>query len=263
MEFNGKKIVITGGSSGIGAGVVQALSERGAEIFAVSRHIKPENLPFKNVSIANFDMRSKEGVDSLFDYAIEKLGRIDMFIANAGYGYYGKTSNADWGQIENIFSLNVFSPIYALEKMCGLYPEKPFNFVITDSVAGRLPLPGFSLYCATKFALDGFTRAFRFEIPENVRLSVIYPISTATAFFNKSGHDVPAPGPVQNLDKAVKKIISGLEKDKKEIYPSKVYDILNLSNHICPPAVSVFLNSEKKRFHNWLKFHNSKQDGTA
>jgi uncharacterized protein len=263
MNFMGKKVVVTGGSSGIGAGIVRELAGRGAQVLAVSRSIKPEDLPYENVITAAFDLRSHDGVDALLDYAIEKLGVIDLLIANAGYGYYGKTEKPDWGQMEDIFSLNVFSPIYTLEKLCALYPKRPFNFAVTASVAGKLPLPGFSLYCSTKFAVDGFMRTFRYEMPDNAFVSVIYPVSTSTAFFKKSGDGVPAPGPVQPLDEAVEGIISGLEKDKREIYPSKVYTALNICSHICPPVVAAFVNSEKNRFDLWLEQHNSKKDGTA
>lgn len=263
MNFQGRKVVITGASSGIGAGIAREIAARGGEILAVSRSIKHEDFPYKNIKTANFDLKSRQGVDGLFEYAMKELGGIDIFIANAGYGYYGKTDNPDWEKIQNIYSLNVFSPIYSLEKMCGLYPNEPFYFVTTASVAGKLPLPGFSLYCSTKFALDGFMRTFRLEMPKNAKLSVIYPISTGTDFFAKSGNGVPAPGPVQPLENAVKNIIKGLEKEKKEIFPSGVYNVLNVSEHIFPPAVSLFIKSEKKRFNKWCFTHNSKKDGTV
>lgn len=263
MDFQGKKVVVTGASSGIGAGLAQALAARGAEVLAVSRSITPKDLPFDRVTTAQFDLGGKEGIDALLDFAIERLGIIDLFVANAGYGYYGRFDTPDWGKMEDIFSLNVFSPVYTLQKLCNLIPERPFNFAVTASVAGRLPLPGFSLYCSTKFAVDGFMRAFRYELPHNAYIHVIYPVSTDTAFFEKSGKDVPAPGPVQPLDEAVEQIVRGLEAGKKEIYPSKVFTLLNVCSHLCPPAVTAFLNGEKKRFDDWLVTHNSKKDGTA
>jgi uncharacterized protein len=263
MDFQGEKVVVTGASSGIGAGLARALAARGADVVAASRNIKPEDLPDERITTAAFDLSKKEGVDALMDFAVEKLGIIDLFIANAGYGHYGRFDTPDWGKMEDIYSLNVFSPIYALQKLCALYPERPFNFAVTDSVAGRLPLPGFSLYCSTKFALDGFMRTFRYEMPHNAFVHVIYPVSTSTAFFEKSGNGVPVPGPVQPLDEAVENIVKGLEAGKQEIYPSKAYALLNLCSHICPPVVAAFVNNEKKRFDGWLTTHNSKKDGTA
>lgn len=116
MDFQNKKVIVTGGSSGIGAGIARELAGRGAQVLAVSRKIEPDDLPFDNITTAKFDLNSNEGVDALFDFAVEKLGVIDLFIANAGFGYYGKTEKPDWNQMESIFNLNVFSPIYALEK---------------------------------------------------------------------------------------------------------------------------------------------------
>jgi short-subunit dehydrogenase len=95
------------------------------------------------------DLRCPENIDRMIKAATEKLGSIDIFVADAGFGYYGKTK-ADWPHMEDIFKLNVFSPIYALTKMCEVFPDRPFHFVIIDSGAGRMPLPGYSLYCSTK-----------------------------------------------------------------------------------------------------------------
>lgn len=106
-------------------------------------------------------------------------------------------------------------------------------------------------------------RTFRYEMPRNAFVTVIYPISTDTAFFKKAGKQVPAPGPLQPLDEVVEKIVSGLEKGKSEIYPSKAYALLNICSHICPPVVAGFVNSEKKRFDMWLAGHDSKKSGTA
>ena len=166
MDFYGKKVIVTGASRGIGRELALELSKRGAQVVASSRSISEKYLlPEEGIIPAPFDLSCPEGVDGLFDFALGKLGGSDLFIANAGMGYYGKTSSADWSHIADIFSLNVFSPIYSLEKMCVLYPQRPFWFCIMGSAGGLMPLPGYTLYSSTKFALNGYVRAFRYECP--------------------------------------------------------------------------------------------------
>ncbi|WDC85581.1 SDR family NAD(P)-dependent oxidoreductase [Caloramator sp. mosi_1] len=70
---------------------------------------------------------------------------------------------ASYEHIERIFKTNVFAPIYCLEKMNEISKNKEFTYVITDSAVAKMPLPGYSLYSATKSAVDAFQNAYRFE----------------------------------------------------------------------------------------------------
>ena len=138
MKLAGKNIVLTGASSGIGKEMLNILSSMtDAKIIAVARHI--ENIPFEEGVIYPFaaDVSMPEGVDNVFDYAQRTLGNIDVFIANAGFAYLEKLSVPDWKHIEYIYNLNVFSPIYSLEKLQEQSNGLQATFVCTISVPFR------------------------------------------------------------------------------------------------------------------------------
>lgn len=254
MDLKGKRMVITGASSGIGRELTALAASRGAEVVAAARDMGGAFCGKEGIHTAEYDLRVPANVDALIDCAYSKLGGIDVFIANAGMGYYGKTP-ADWDHVEDIFRLNVFSPVYALTRLCELQKGGGFRFVAMDSGAGRIPLPGYSLYCSTKFALDGFMRAFRFELPDNVKLSVVFPVSVDTDFFDKAAEDAPPPRPVRPVRSTAKKILRGIEEEKDEIYPSRVFPFLTAVNRFCPKIETAYQNSEKNRFGDWLRNH--------
>lgn len=221
MNLNGKKVILTGASSGIGLELLPYLHEKGAIVLAVGR--KEFNPNFSSVTYIRQDISTKEGVDKVFDAADKILGGVDLFIANAGFAYYEGSQNADWSKFKTIFDTNVGSPIYAFYKLKRLKEDKPFQFVVTASAISYLPLAGYALYSGTKHAVQGFFEAARYELPEGQVITLIHPVATETAFFKEN---TPVPFPSQSAKKVAKSYIKGIEKNKAHIFPSKLFWIL-------------------------------------
>ncbi|MFV0391921.1 MAG: SDR family NAD(P)-dependent oxidoreductase, partial [Paludibacteraceae bacterium] len=219
MNLENKKIVITGATSGIGLDLLQNLASiTGVKIVAAGRKI--EKLPkADNIYPFKVDVSVSEEVDALFEFAIETLDGIDIFFANAGFACYEKFEKPSWEHIDSLFSTNVISPLYSLAKMIELNPSSEFMHVITCSVIGRLPFPGFSLYTGTKFALDGFNSAMQYEMPNNGHLMLVYPVATYTEFFNRAGEKTTMPWPHQTTADVVKSVKKGIQKNRKRVFP--------------------------------------------
>ena len=252
MDLEYKTVILTGASSGIGAEILKLLEKtEGTRVIAVARNT--DNITERKGRIIPYsaDLTKKEEIDKLFSYAEESFGRIDVFIANAGFGYLEEISEPDWNRIDNIFKLNVFSPIYSLEKMAAQQTgnNDKICFVVTSSVAGLKALPGYSLYSASKFAVSGFTDAYRYEKSENIRITTVYPVAVKTDFFDKaSGEDnTPMPWPRQKPKTVAKALIRGLEREKSKVYPSVLYRMAKPFSFI----VNYFMSREKKRFDKW------------
>jgi short-subunit dehydrogenase len=190
-------------------------------------------------------------VDGLFTYALQTLGNIDIFVANAGFAYYEKLEEADWEHILSIFNLNFNSVVYSAQKMKQLMGKKPYHFVTTSSGMAILPLPGYALYSSTKAALKGFAEAYRFELYENQYFQVVYPIATRTSFFMNAGNS-PMPWPSQEASVVAKAVLNGIQKNRNSIYPSKLFYTLSLLNKIVPVIFKLYSYMEFKRFQRWL-----------
>jgi len=254
MELKNKRIIVTGTGRGIGKALVEAMSTYDVTIIAVDRHKdRLEELKkgiAKKARVITYvcDVGSQKAVDTLIDYALKKIGGIDIFIANAGFSYYEKIMRPDWKHIENIFETNDFSPIYAAEKMKVVMKGKPYYFLVIDSAVSKLPLPGYSLYCSTKAALDSFAESYRYELSKNATFALCYPIATKTDFFNSAGKDVPVPSPAQTPEQVAKAVIRGIIKNKESIYPSKTFRAFMVVDRLCPPLARWYQNKEAKGF---------------
>ena len=255
--LRGKNIVITGASSGIGKELLDRLSvpENHNRIFATSRTIEKLTGYGKNVTLFNCDVSTKEGVDSFMEKAQYVLGKIDILIANAGAPYYEKFDYVDWDRVTNIFNLNTISPIYTYTKYLEHLKGRPGHIVFTISAMGEMAIPGYTLYAATKFAMKGFQEAVRLEAPRNIKITAVYPVSTATNFFMVGGDgiDVGQPFPLQTVDVVADRMISGIEKAKKHIYPCKVFQPSKVLMDTLPPVKTVYWEMEKKRLKRFLQ----------
>jgi len=250
--YKGKRVVITGATSGIGELLLRKLEARGAFIMAVGRKIDKIK-ETGHVFPYQCDVSKKENMDALFEYAYSKLGGVDIFFANAGFGYYEKIRSADWDHIDNIYKTNVYAPIYGLEKMIQMMGTEKFSYVITASGVAQTPLAGFSLYTSTKFAIDGFSQAMHLELSPNVSLTTVYPVAMKTDFFGRSGEGANLPIFQQRPEKVVDKIIKGVEKRRKYIRPLPIFNLTVWFMRVFPFIGNIGLKWSARGFHKWVK----------
>ena len=254
MKLNECNVIITGASSGIGYELVRLLLDRGCRVVACARQVERIDYESDNLYPFRCDVSVKEEVDALFAFAEEKLGTVDLFIANAGFAYYEKIQEADWNHNRAIFDTNVLSPIYAAEKMKEVCGSRPYNFVVTASAMGLLSLPGYALYSGTKAALRGFADAYRYELGKNQHFQVVYPVATRTRFFDRAGGETtPVPWPTQTPEEVAERIIAGIERDQKHIHPSKLFYATSLANRFLPFILPAYAAYYQLVFKNWLR----------
>ncbi len=256
MQINGKRIVLTGAASGIGRALLALLAGYDAEIVAADRDAErlgesvraPQNV---RASINPFvcDLSSQTGTDELFAHAMATMNGIDIFIANAGFAYYEQLEEADWEHIASIYRVNVYSPVYTAVKMREVNPDNAYTMVITASTMAHWALPGYALYASTKGALHRFADAYRYELPANAHLMLVYPIGTRTSFFENAG--APVAYPNQQPEAVAHAIIKGILRNRREVYPSMLWRVGRVFNHILPvfkPLVQfVYLRQMRQR----------------
>ena len=257
--ISGKKIVLTGANSGIGLEVLKLLVEGENKILAVDLHTdKLAAFDLKKVFPMVCDVSSKEGVDAIFAKAEKLLGGIDIFYANAGFPYYESFDYVDWDRTAHIFETNVFSPIYSYQKYREYLAGKPGQFAMTVSAIGKMGMPGYALYSSSKFAVQGFQQALRLEMPENIRMTCLYPVATDTNFFKAAveGQEGKVirqkPFPVQKPAHVAKAMVKGLEKKKKYVNPCKLFSFALALFAVFPFVRTIYWALEKKKLDNFI-----------
>lgn len=249
-----KTIVLTGASSGIGLETVKILMQgKGNRILAVARHTESLEGLGENVIPFACDVSSAEGVDKIFAKAEELFGKVDIFYANAGFPYYEQYESEDWTHITNIYATNAFSPMYSYIRYLKHLNGREGHLAYTISAMGQMAMPGYALYTSTKFAMHGFQQAIRLEMPENLTLTCLYPVATATNFFNVANKDkFDLPFPVQRADVVARKMVKGLEKKKKSVSPCGLFNFAKVLMTVFPFSRTIYWNIETAKFRRFL-----------
>ena len=180
--LEGKVAVVTGASRGIGAAVARALHERGARLGLASR--SGDDLGIPDAVAMSTDVRDAEQVQMLVDATAERFGGLDILVANAGVGAYGPVTELRQEHLDEMLDTNVKGVVYAAKAAVPhLIARGGGDVVSVASEAGRRGLPNEAVYCASKFAQVGFTRALDHELrPHGIRCTNVCPGGVATDF---------------------------------------------------------------------------------
>ena len=248
--ITGKNIVLTGCNSGIGLEVLKLLIKGNNSIICVDKDVDVLSAYASDkVFIMQKDVSSKEAVDEIYEVAKEKFDFIDIFYANAGYPYYEEMNYVDWNRVQRMFETNVFSPIYSYQKYVDYLDGRKGIFAITISAIGQMAMPGFTIYSASKFAMEGFQQGIRFEKPDNVQLTCLYPVATNTNFFKAANEiEFKKPFPVQQPDVVARKLVAGIESGKDTVRPCVLFGISKQLMKFMPPIKTAYLALEKRKF---------------
>ena len=190
MEINSETvIVITGASSGIGRAIALALANYKAKIVILARRKNlidelSKEIRIKGAEVYGIecDVTLKNETESTIDKIIEKYGKIDVLINNAGRGHFGYIEDTTEEQIDNIFKVNVFSLWYTTAKTLQyMRPNNSGHIIHISSIAGKIGFPSNAAYVSAKHAVVGFNRALRCElVGTNINATVVMPAGVLT-----------------------------------------------------------------------------------
>lgn len=196
-KFEGKIVLVTGASSGIGRQVSLDFSGNGAQsIILVARsRSKLEDLE-KIISrkfniktiIYPCDVSKKSEVEQMGREILDKCGHVDILVNNAGFGLYGKVQHQSIEQIESVTFTNYLGVVYCTKVFLdSMIARKSGHIVNLASVAASFGVAGLSAYCASKYAVLGFSESLSQELHgTGVGLTVVSPMGVKTNFFNNS-----------------------------------------------------------------------------
>jgi len=171
MTFKDKTIIITGGGKGIGRAITERFVDNGAQLVICGRRA-PKSLP-KNTHFLALDIRESGAAQSLIDFAIEKTGRIDCLINNAGGGPPVASAEASPRLTEKVVSLNLMAPIYLSQAAYPHLKESNGSIVNISSVSATRSSPGSVAYGAAKAGLLSVTTSLAMEWAPDIRVNAI------------------------------------------------------------------------------------------
>lgn len=177
IDFSGKAVIVTGGTKGVGRGITERFLEAGADVVVCGRS-EPETLPSAGGKTALFkaiDVRDVEQVQSLVDFTVEKLGRVDVLVNNAGGAPHADAATASPRFSEAIIRLNLLAPLNFAQAANAVMQTQEEGGVIINiaSVSAVRPSPGTAAYGAAKAGLINLTTSLAVEWAPKVRTVAI------------------------------------------------------------------------------------------
>lgn len=185
-NISGKKILITGGSSGIGRATAEELISKGAIVSITGRDkLKLEKVASEiNAVPIHLDVSKYNTIAVKTLDAFHSMGGIDVLVNNAGIGEFAKLEDIKISHFENIFATNVFGLTMLTQEVVKFFKTQQHGTIINiGSSAATSGFPSGSVYSASKFALRGLTECWRHELRrDNIRVILVNPSEVTTAF---------------------------------------------------------------------------------
>ncbi len=184
MDEKNTRVVVTGASSGFGEGAVKAFADKGYRVWGTMRDVEGRNASRRDalqahsphVSIVEMDVTDDESVQAGFA-GILADGAVDVLINNAGIMYIGMTEAYSVEQAQAQMNTNYFGAIRCTQAVLpGMRAANAGLIINTSSIAGRVSVPFFGTYCATKHALEAYSQGLRYEVaPFGVDVALVEP----------------------------------------------------------------------------------------
>jgi NAD(P)-dependent dehydrogenase (short-subunit alcohol dehydrogenase family) len=182
-------VLITGSSTGFGRDASERLARRGHHVFATMRNTRGRNAEHRvaledlaarenlRLQVLDLDVTDEVSVQSAVSNALAAAGRLDVVINNAGFAGIGVTEAYTPEQYQQLFDVNVYGVVRVNRAVLPSMRERGSGLLVhVSSGAGRVTVPGLAVYCASKHAMEGFTKAMAIELaPHKIRVNTIAP----------------------------------------------------------------------------------------
>jgi len=190
MEMDGKAVVVTGASMGIGQAIAKVFADHGASVVLLSREVSRADAARQHVGHMDrtlalaCDVRNPEEIRGAIESALAQHKRIDVWVNNAGVGIRDSVADMEMSACRELFETNFFGAVSCLQAVVPVMRKAGGGTIINiSSVAGYIPVPFLSPYSATKFALNAIGRGARMELKrDNINVLTVCPGYVRTDF---------------------------------------------------------------------------------
>lgn len=231
MKLQGKVAVVTGASMGIGEEIARLFAREGARLVLCSRDLARVEAARQRITAGGnaisvaCDVSRREQVDALVETAVEKFGRIDIWVNNAGFGLNDSLAASNMNQIRQLFDTNLFGTMECMQAVIPVMKRQGGGDIINiSSVSGHISTPYMSVYSASKHGMQAIGRAARMELKRyNINVLTVSPGYIATDFSKnmlKGAKGQRVSGSVKfavGADVVARSTLKGLLKRKREV----------------------------------------------
>jgi NAD(P)-dependent dehydrogenase (short-subunit alcohol dehydrogenase family) len=266
--LNNKVIVVTGGLSGIGKAIVEYLFDKGANVvnadISVTRGktVKVYNdRHVKKLIEVNLDVRDKESWKGLFNAVMNEFGKADILINCAGVVIPDSLISSSPDMLKDQIDVNLLGPINGVHTFLPLFVKQKSGHIINiASLAGIVPIPGESIYSASKFGLRGYTMALALELKgTGVNVTSVCPDSVITPQLIVEAHHTNSgfsfSGKLLDAKYVASKIYGTILHPRNEIsvtrfrgFQSRLFGNSNILMNLTTPMIKVFGERNRKKF---------------
>jgi NAD(P)-dependent dehydrogenase (short-subunit alcohol dehydrogenase family) len=259
ISFEGRVVVITGGSRGLGLVIARQLADEGAKLCLLARDMqeleraRTQLPPSADVMTIRCDIRRKADVRLAMDRVLEKWGAVDVLINNAGVIQVGPLEHMTLADFENAMATHMWGPLHLMFECVPSMRHRGFGRIVNiTSIGGRIAVPHLAPYCASKFALVGLSDSVRSELEQyGIRVTTVSPGlmrtgSPLNADF-KGQHELEytwfaisdsIPGLTISAERAARKIIEACRYGDPELTITLPAKIVARLNHVAPRTVA-------------------------
>jgi len=183
-RFDGKVVLVTGGSSGIGLAAAERFAAEGAKVIITGRRKEEVDKAVEQIGRGAVgvqgDISKMMDLDRLYEIIREKAGRLDVLFANAGGGEFMPLGQITEAHVDKWLGINIKGTLFTVQKALPLMPDGA-SIVLNGSIAAVKGFPAFSVYAATKAALRSFARSWSVDLkPRGIRVNVVAPGTVIT-----------------------------------------------------------------------------------
>lgn len=179
MKINGKVVIITGATSGIGLAAAKLFLKKGCKVYGIARKPYAES----DFTCFQADVCDYEKITEIFKEVHAREGRIDLLVNNAGFGIAGAMEEASAASVQAIVNVNLTAACVLSGLVVPYLKETNGKIINISSVGGIMPLPYQAMYSATKAGVEVFSRALANEVkPFKIKVCAVLPGDTKTGF---------------------------------------------------------------------------------
>jgi short-subunit dehydrogenase len=226
MRLDGKVALVTGASEGIGAALAHALAGRGASLSLTARSEEKLRVTGGGDALVTAgDVLDPLVREAVVSRTIERFGRIDLLINNAGAGLYAPSHMAPMEEARRMWELNFFAPLDLIQRVAPAMKRQRSGFIVNvGSIAGKVTLPWFTLYSASKYAIGSLTDGLRMELRQfGIHTMTVCPGYVNTRFQKNVLHGEPPAlsGRTRQWaispERCAEDIVKGIEQQKRTV----------------------------------------------